>query len=88
MGTLNSGSEGDEVDIVCGAFCAKLLAKNFSSGSSHCILSVDRFSHLLNSSTMLASHLHWWPFGQVAFCWDFGLLYGYFYSFYNCQISS
>jgi len=33
----NSGSEGDEVDIACGALCAKLQAKNLSSGSSCCI---------------------------------------------------
>jgi len=26
--------------------------------------------------------------GHVAFCWEFGRLYGYFCSFYNCQMIS
>jgi len=37
MALLNSQSDGDEVDIVCGALCAKLNTKNLSSGSSRCI---------------------------------------------------
>jgi len=52
MALSNSQPEEDEVDIVCGALCAKLQAKNLSNGSSRCISFNGK---LVNLSAMLGS---------------------------------
>ena len=58
MASLSSQVDWNEVDVVCGALSAKLQPKNLSSGSIAAVFHlVDRLSHPVNSSTMLANLL-------------------------------
>ena len=57
MALLSFKADGDEVDIVCGALCAKFQTENLSSGFTATFPLVEGVSHLSNLSIMLLQKL-------------------------------